>query len=188
MKKKRIIIKNKNDLKKFYDHIKYYRSFFYRYIYFESDNKEIKDIIYALNIKKRKDRINYLYDYACDYIDNYNKGKKLCSFNKEGYCLTNTHNGCCRKCINLVNSSCSTKNLTCKLYFCNKVCDKFKTLKYDDIKILKCFPYRCKVIIHHNYFTKREDYLKDLYIGSILLFIIRYLYRTIKHKIKKTKI
>ena len=187
MKKKRIIINNKKDLDKFYDHIKYYRSFFYRHIYFESDNKDISDIIDALNIKKRRDRITYIYDVSCNYLDNYYKGKKLCSFNKDGYCLTNTLNGCCRRCINRTSKGCSTKNLTCKLFYCSKVCEKYKVLKYDDIELLKCLPYRCKIIINHNYFTNRIDYLNDLYIGSIIIFLIRYLYRSVIHKIKKTK-
>ena len=187
MKTKRIIINNKEDLNKFYDHIKYYRSFFYRFICFESDNKDIELIINALNIKNRYKRITYIYDESCNYIDNYYKGKNLCGFNKKGICRTNTLNGCCRKCFQWKEGGCSTRNLTCKLFYCTKVCDKYKVLKFSDVKLIKCLSFRNQIIVKHNYFTKREDYIMDLYIGSILILFVRYFYRFIKNKLKKAK-
>ena len=185
---KRIVINNKEDLDKFYDRLFIYRSVLFLFTKFESDNKEIEKIINALNIKRRYKRIEYVYDEACKQIDDYNNtlSKNICGF-KNDCCRTNTKYGCCRKCFNLGNKGCTTSNLTCKLYFCHKVCEKYKVLTYDDIKILKCLSFRNKIIIHHNYFTKREDYLIDLYIGSILILFIRYFYRCIKHKIFKKK-
>ena len=61
MFKKKIIIKDKKDLKKFYNNIKYYRSILFVFTKFESDNKEIEHIITALNIKNRFKRIKYVY-------------------------------------------------------------------------------------------------------------------------------
>jgi hypothetical protein len=186
---KRIVINDKNDLKKFYKNLKYYRSFLFYCTKFKSDNDDIKNIIKALNIKKRTKRIKYIYETACNEIDDYNKtlSDNICCFKKD-ICLTNTKYGCCRKCSNLGSKGCTTSNLTCKLFFCNKVCDKYKVLTFDDVKILKCLSFRNQIIVKHNYFTKKEDYLMDLYIGSILILFIRYFYRSIKHRInKKTK-
>jgi hypothetical protein len=187
MKKKIIVINNKEDLNKFYDNIKYYRSFFYRFTEFQSDYKDIETIINALNIKNRFKRIRYVYDESCKYIDNFYKGKNMCNFNKKGMCRTNTINGCCRKCYHRSDKGCTTRNLTCKLFYCNKVCDKYKVLTFGDVKLIRCFPYRCQIIARHNFFTKEEDYLMDLYIGSILILFVRYFYRFIKQSIKKTR-
>ena len=183
-----IKIKNQNDLDRFYKRIKYYRSPLYRFTTFKSDNKEIGKIIEALNIKNRCKRIQFVFEAACDYIDDYNKtqSNNICGFSNNK-CRNNVLNGCCRKCYYRGKNGCTTQNLSCKLFFCSKVCDKYKTLTFDDVKLLKCFSYRNQVIVKHNYFTKKEDYLVDLYIGCVNIAILRYLYRTIKHKIFKKK-
>ena len=181
-----IVINNKNDLDKFYSRIKYYRSPLYRFTTFKSDNKEIEKIIEALNIKRRCKRIKFVYEESCDYIDNYNNklSKNICGFNNNK-CLNNVVNGCCRKCYYRGKKGCTTSNLTCKLFFCTKVCDKFKILTFDDVKLLKCLSYRNQIIVKHNFYTRKEDYLVDLYIGWITITILRYFYRTIKHKFVK---
>ena len=169
-----IVINNKNDLDKFYSRIKYYRSPLYRFTTFKSDNKEID-----LNIKRRCKRIKFVYEESCDYIDNYNnkQSKNICGF-VNNKCRNNVEFGCCRKCFYLGKKGCTTSNLTCKLFFCTKVCDKFKILTFDDVK-------RNQIIVKHNFYTRKEDYLVDLYIGWITITILRYFYRTIKHKFVK---
>lgn len=54
--KKVLNIENKKQLKNFYKILPFYKSFLYRFIYFELDNDKYKvqPIINALNIKKGK--------------------------------------------------------------------------------------------------------------------------------------
>ena len=184
--KKKIVINSGKDLYKFYDNIKYYRSFLFRFTTFECDNEKVKNIITALNIKNRYKRIEYIYDEACNEIDNFTCGKNMCGF-KNGICRTKTLNGCCRKCFHLGKKGCTTKNLTCKLFFCNKVCDKFEIIKMDDIKILYVLSLRNRIILRHDFFSTREEVIKDLWYGSILILFIRYFYRVAKHYFIKKK-
>ena len=190
MFKKKIIIKDKKDLKKFYNNIKYYRSILFIFTKFECDNKDVEHIITALNIKNRFKRIRYVYDTACDEVDAFGEGKNLCGF-KNGVCRSKVKNGCCRKCFHVTDHGCPTRNLACKLFFCSKVRDKYKIIMFDDLKILYCLSFRCRVILRHDFFTKREEVLMDMYIGWITILFIRYFYRVIKHKIillfRKTK-
>ena len=182
MFKKKIIIKDKKDLKKFYNNIKYYRSILFAFTKFESDNKEIEHIITALNIKNRFKRIKYVYDTACDEVDAFTEGKNICGF-KDGVCRAKIKNGCCRKCFHVTDHGCPSRNLACKLFFCTKVRNKYKIIMFDDLKILYCLSFRCRVILRHDFFTLREEVLMDMYIGWITILFIRYFYRVVKHKL-----
>ena len=182
MFKKRIVINSNNDLIKFYKRLKYYKYLFF--LKFESSNKEIQDIIYALNIKNRRMRINFIYDYSCNYIDNYWNGKNYCGFkNNKCYCQQYKGckyiNGCCRLCIYQSIKGCKTSNLTCKFYYCTEVHKRYKVLNYDDIKILKIFSFRQKTIIRHSYFNSREGILFDLKYSLISIFAIKLIIRNI---------
>ena len=182
MFKKRIVINSNNDLIKFYKRLKYYKYLFF--LKFESSNKEIQDIIYALNIKNRRMRINFIYDYSCNYIDNYWNGKNYCGFkNNKCYCQQykgcKYTNGCCRLCIYQSIKGCKTSNLTCKFYYCTEVHKRYKVLNYDDIKILKMFSFRQKIIIRHSYFNSREQILFDLKYSLISIFAIKLIIRNI---------
>lgn len=182
MIKKKIVINNDKDLKKFYKRIKYYR--YLKFIEFISDNEEIKPIIDALNIHRRHQRITYIYDYACSYIDNYWKDINYCGF-KNNKCFTQQYkdckyqNGCCRLCMYQSNRSCLTSNLTCKFYYCTEVCKRYKVLTYNDIKLLKMFSFRQKVIIKHSYFCSREQILFDLKYSFITVFTLKLILRQI---------
>lgn len=176
---KKIKIVDEKSLNNFYHKIRFYKSFIFYFVKFETDYNEVQDIISALNIKSRKKRIIYVYDNACQYIDNYWRGINVCGF-KNNKCYCNQHNGCCRRCFHQSNNGCLTSNLTCKLYYCVEVRKRYKVLNYNDIHILKIFPYRYKPILIHNYFSSREQILKDLYWSSILLFTIKIIIRNIK--------
>ena len=56
---------------------------------------------------------------------------------------------------------------------------------FDDLKILYALPFRCRIIVRHDFFTLREEILMDMYIGWITILFIRYFYRTVKHFIIK---
>lgn len=178
----KIIVNSKNDLKKFYKRLKYYKYLFF--VKFESDNNEIQDIITALNIKKRNKRIEYVYDYSCKYIDNYWENINYCGFKcNKCYCQQykgcKYKNGCCRLCKYQSDNGCITSNLTCKFYYCTEVLRRFKTLTYNDIKILKLFSFRQKTIIKHSFFNSREEVLFDLKYSLIIVFAIKLLIKNI---------
>lgn len=177
-----IKIENKKALDKFY-----HRLFFYKHCKnIETNYKELKSIIKAINIKKRKEKITYIYDEACKQIDNHYKNKDICGF-KNNKCyvqqkLNNGNiNGCCRMCIYQSTKGCMTKNLTCKLFTCSEVEKRCKIIKFDDLKILKLLSFRNRLILKHDYFSKREDVINDLYYGSIILWTLRIIIRLINN-------
>ena len=188
MKRKIINIKNKNDLIKFYNNLKWYKTLFYKNTLFETRNKELQDIIEALNIKKRNKRIEYIYNSACKKVDDFCKDKNMCGF-KNNKCYTQQYkgckykNGCCRKCIYQSSKGCTTSNLTCKLFNCSEVRKRFEVLEFNDLKILKLLSIRQRIILKHDYFSSREEVLKDLYIGSLFIFVVRLIYRYIRKNI-----
>ena len=78
-------------------------------------NEMIDFIIEALNIKQRKQRINFIYDQSCHLIDKENKGINICGFkNKKCYVQRKLKNGkcngCCRMCIYQTKAGCPTEN------------------------------------------------------------------------------
>ena len=185
--KKKIIIKSKKDLNKFYTRLWLYRSFIYRNVVFEleKDKYNISSFIDALNIKNRRKRLEYIYDLACLEIDSFYEGKNVCGF-KDDQCyvqrkLNNGRfNGCCRLCFHQNNKGCLTKNLACKLFFCSEAKKRHKVLTIKDIKIFKILTIRQRYIMSTDYFNLREEVINDLYIGSIMLVLFKYVYRIIK--------
>ena len=192
---KLIKINNQTASDKFYRKLFFYKSFIFKKTYFtvETNFEEVKPIINALNIKKRKERIIYIYDEACNQIDKHYQNKNICGF-KNNKCYVQqklqngTINGCCRMCLYQSTKGCTTKNLTCKLFTCSEVEKRCKVIKFDDLKILNLLSFRNRMILKSDYFSKREDVIKDLYYGSILIWSVRIVIRliinfyTLKHK------
>lgn len=175
-------INNTQDLKHFYRFLPLYKSFLFKKITFTlntSDNN-LNKIVTALNIKDKKKRLAYIYDEACFILDNQFLEANVCGF-KNNKCLTQYNcsktNGCCRKCFYQSSKGCTTKNFTCKLFYCGEVTKKYKPLQFKDLDILKLLNTRQKIILKHAYFSSREEVLKDLEIGSIIIFIFRLGYR-----------
>lgn len=192
--KKSLVIKTKKDLEKFYKRIWLYRSFLYRNVTFilKEDKYNISNFIMALNIKNRRKRIEYIYDNACLEIDNFYEGKNVCGF-KDNQCYVqrklnnNKFNGCCRMCIHQSKTGCKTKNLTCKLFFCEEAKKRHKTLTIKDINIFKMFTPSQRYIINTDYFNSRDEVINDLYIGSVMVVVFKYVYRMIKKTILRIK-
>jgi len=157
-----------------------YKSIFYRNTLFESDDNNLDNIVKALNIKKRKDRIDFVYDTACDLIDEYMKDKNVCDF-KDGKCFVQRRNGstscdgCCGpiKCKHVTGKGCSTKNISCKLFYCPSARRKAKVLGVRNIDLLKVLSIRQRVICLINVTSTREQILKDLYSYSFIYAILR---------------
>ncbi len=181
---KNIEINNQKDLNKFYKRLFIYRSFLYKKVTFtvKKDKYNITDIINALNIKKRKQRLEFIYDTCCKEIDDFYDHKDICHF-KNNKCLVQQQlgngniNGCCRLCPFQSEKGCQTKNLTCKLFTCSEVQKRCPVIKFEDLNLLKVLTRRQRHIIRSSYFSKRESVLFDLYIGSILLWTIRIVIR-----------
>lgn len=179
-------INSKTALDKFYRKLFFYKRFWFKKTKFilDSNFEELIPIVEALNIKKRKQRITYIYDTACQQIDDHYQNKNICGF-KNNKCyvqqkLNNgTFNGCCRYCMYQSSKGCTTKNLTRKLFTCSEVEKRCQVIKFNDLKILNLLSIRNRMILKSNYFSKREDVINDLYYGSFLLWAIRIVTRMI---------
>ncbi len=190
MKTKKININNENDYNKFLKKLFLYKSFFYYNTRFVVDtkinNEMLTYIIEALNIKKRKERITYIYDTACKIIDDATP-KNMCGF-KNGKCYlqrsskSNKCNGCCRKCLYQSKEGCPTKNLACKLFNCSEVKSRYNMIRVEDLKLLRLLSLKNQMIIKSDYFSKREDVLKDLYAYTLTYSTIRVVCRLIKNQ------
>lgn len=196
MKSKTILISNSNDYTKFLRKLSIYKSILYYNTIFVVKN-DINDnmidyIINALNIKNRKKRIIYIYDKSCELIDKNTKNLNICGF-KNNKCYVQRKlnngkcNGCCRKCLYQTNKGCPTKNLACKLFNCSEVTSRYDVIKYDDLKLLKLLSLKNQFIIKSDYFSTREDVLKDLYSYTFAYSTLRIVYRLVKNYIHNEK-
>lgn len=192
--KKILNIENEKQLKKFYKMLPLYSSFLYRFVYFELNNDKynVKSIINALNLKKRKERIFYIHNQVCDLIDTTYGGTNLCDF-KCNQCKlhrelkNNKLDGCCGNCKYKNPKGCTTKNFACKMFYCSLVKKQHKLIKYDDISLIKVLGLRQRMILKHAYFSSQDDVINDLYIGSLFIAFIRIPYRIIRDKVLITK-
>ncbi|MDE5540183.1 MAG: hypothetical protein K2J20_06845, partial [Bacilli bacterium] len=148
-----------------------YKSFLFTGVQFETDNKELESIVKALNIKDKTKRLEFIYDSACSMLDAQFQGANVCGF-KNNQCYTQhctkLTNGCCRKCIYQSSKGCTTSNLTCKLFYCGEVTKRYKVLTVKNLTILKCLSKRQQIILQHDYFSSREEFLADLKINSLI--------------------
>lgn len=158
--KKIVLLNNEND---FYRRIYYLKiiSFFGVKIYVEYNNKlyssskekhpeeinVVLKILDILNVKKKLDKYNLIYDYTCDYLDNEFKINNWCNF-KNDVCICNRNKNkecrvescCVRNKTKIVckyfdnkNKKCSIKCISCKLFTCKYL--KSKGIKYSTNKI-----------------------------------------------------
>ncbi len=167
-----------NSQEELYKKMKIYNSFLFKNVRFKTNLDDVTciNIVNALNIKNKKNKIEYIYNTACDEIDSFYKDKNICNFNSENKCINQQNhnspncNGCCRLCLNQSNNGCTTCNLSCKFFYCDIINKKYKVLKINDISILKLFTLRQRLILKQDFFSTKEQILRDLYIGSILIF------------------
>lgn len=158
-----------------------YRNIWFKKIVFYTDNKKYNDIVKVLNIKNRRDRIEYIYDEAVKYINKY-YSDDLCQF-KNGQCIAQRQNGgkdvngCCKKCHLVTDNGCPSCNLACKLIYCKTALGNVKLLKLKDIPIIRCLSLTQRMILRSSFFNTREEVLKDLNYGL--------LYATIRGLLKK---
>ena len=196
MKRKTIVIESKEDYTKFIKRIILYKSILYINTEFQVKgcqvNDKIQQMINGLNIKNRYKRITYVYDTACSIIDSNTKGLNVCGFkNNKCYIQQKQNNGkcngCCRLCKYQNSNGCPTKNLACKLFNCSEAKKRYKTIEYKDLAILKLLSLKNRLIVKSDYFSTREEVLKDLYAFTLTYSILRVISRNIRNFISTTK-
>lgn len=173
---------------RFYRLLFFYRSFIFRGVHFECDidDNMLSLVINALNIKKRKDRITFVYDETCKFVDEFYGGKNVCGF-EDGRCYSQRclkkdfYNGCCRKCRYQSSSGCTTVNLACKLFMCSEVKSRYEVVNDKDLKLLKLLSFKNRYVVKSDYFSTREDVLGDLYSFTFTWAGVRTLYRLIRN-------
>lgn len=186
MKNKKILIETDN-VNEIYKKYKKYKAFIYKnteFIY-NGEIQEIKDIIEALNKKTRLQMLAYIYDKSCEQIDKKFEGENICGFQCNQCIAQRKHNlkeknGCCRVCRLQTSTGCPSKNLTCKLFFCDEVKNKYEVITFKDLKLLKLLTRRQRLILKFDLFSTREEVLTDLYIGFVTIAAFRELYMLIK--------
>jgi len=160
-----------------------YRIFLFKNLLFKTRKSELKTIVVALNMKKRKERIEYVYDEAIKYINAY-YSDDLCKF-ENNQCIAQRNDGngnisgCCRLCSLVTDKGCSSCNLACKLIYCKTALGNLKKLKLRDIPILRCFSIFQLMVLRSSFFNTREEILKDLNYG-----LVYSLFRNIKKEIQ----
>lgn len=138
-------------------------------------SKEYEVLVNAVLMTNRKERIQYIYDSACDKIDEYNeKHNIICEF-KDGRCQAKGGNGrlngCCYHCRLQSETGCPTRNLTCKFYYCDMLKAK-NPPKFDDFPEFRLLTHLQKNIVKTNAYCYKETYIKLLLANSYLLFYI----------------
>ena len=157
-----------------------YRSIFFRKVKFETSNKDLRIIVNALNIKNKKNRIMYVYDEAIKYINNYYR-EDLCKF-IDGKCIAQRNNcsehvdGCCYRCPIVTDKGCPSSNFACKLIYCKTAIGNMKRLNFNDVKILKCLSIPQRIVILTDFFSTREEILKDVNRG-LLITVCKYIFK-----------
>ncbi len=151
------------------------------------DNHNVKDLIKAVNaciIKDKYNRYDYLYDEACNYLDNEFSKNNYCDF-KDDICIAKRNlptrpegkkMGCCYnftkigvfgkrpRCEYLGDKGCTAKCIGCKLMTCDYIKVKFKI---KDIILLDCFfNVVQKLIIKMRCFTPKKQIMKELMFWS----------------------
>lgn len=190
-----ISIRSFHDLKRFQRKLFFYRSLFCFFVHFTDNHSliPIHSIIEALNIKNRKKRITYVYDFVCKQVDHYYQDKNLCDFS-DGCCVVQRrskkyHNGCCRLCKYCGPHGCTTSNFTCKLFYCYTAKSKNpeKVLSFDDFILLKCLSVRQRFLLRHDFFSSREQVIQDLWWESVFINLFRIYPRFISNIILKRR-
>lgn len=142
-----------------------------------------------INSKNVDERLNLIYDYVCDYLDNEIKNHNYCEF-INGKCIFNrvnpnkySTNGCCYHksrgtCRFLVDSKCINKNVSCKFFMCSYLRKRGLKFNQNDIPQIKYFlNYRQREIIYSSFFKSKEEIINNLILmskkRSILVFLIK---------------
>ncbi|MBQ7104316.1 MAG: hypothetical protein IJN90_00480 [Bacilli bacterium] len=194
--KDRVLLSLYKEIIKVYDyckkyHIKVKDIYLINYDKNLNNNNMIKELdsLVSAYLLDYEDRINYIYDYMCNYLDNEFNEFNLCDF-VDNKCVSRRDlecsgcknpvvYGCCytkgRVCPNLINSRCTIKSLPCKFFTCRYL--EKKGIKYRpwDYLLIRLFLNRRQMIVlDQSLYTEKEiiiaklvkrNYIDYLYMG-----------------------
>ena len=177
---KNIEITNESEYRQFLRKLPLYKSLLFRFAEFRVNSavfpETVREIAEALNMKRRRERIRYIYDRACEYVDRYNAENGIfCAFS-DGMCEDPKHqrlkNGCCYICHLVTAEGCPTRNLACKLFYCDHMAAKYgdRLLTADRIDLLRLLSPSQRLIARENVYVTRQTQLRQLYHGSYLIY------------------
>ena len=163
------------------------------------DNKKVKfliknytnSLLVALKaslIKEEKTRVEYLYDYLCDYIDNLWNEKNPCQFDEHSSCIAQRMkvapydiHGCCysfnytKNPLTFTTKSevckylekgkgCTQKNLSCKIFVCKYLREnRIFNIDFDKYVIPKAFFSENQILImKYNHFHTRDELIDKI--------------------------
>jgi len=144
----------------------------------------LKDIINSNNVESK---ITVLYTYVCNYLDTDMRNNNYCNF-IDGKCIAEREKknikirACCsykcsKSCKYLVNNSCSTSNISCKLFMCSYLRKNKKYYKTKNIPLLKEFLNPIQMnYIQTCFFRHKEEVIKDLIKYNSMRSIFTYLF------------
>lgn len=131
------------------------------------------EVIMLCNLKDRRERVSYIYDYLCKYFDEDMKKNNYCEF-ENGTCIANRlgysvheKDGCCyiiKKglCKYLTDKGCTNPNPSCKIYMCAYLNKVKKVPNYDTKKIFLTnylFNHKEHEFFKRHYFITKEEYI-----------------------------
>lgn len=144
-----------------------------------NNNYMIKELDFLLSVYllEYEDRINYIYDYMCNYLDDEFTKFNLCDF-RNNKCVSKRNleckgykdpviYGCCytmgRVCPNLCNGRCTIKCLPCKFFTCRYLEKRgIKYRPWDYLVIRLFFSYRQMIILDRAIYTPKEEIMDKL--------------------------
>lgn len=162
----------------------------------DKDVRQTSLLVNALNIKDKKQRLSYIYDKSCDFLDEDFIFKNVCDF-KCGKCaqdrlFNNLGGGCCcdskgheTMCPYLTKKGCSIKCLACKFHICKTLKKKGYKYQVNDIYMLKyLLNWKQKIIIYNDFFMTKNEVLKDVIKNSIIIWAFSKRKEFVKYNIK----
>ena len=153
--------------------------------YKSSNEQDVQDILQTLKIQflnSKAEKVNYIYDKTCEYLDNQFLSKNLCQF-ENNKCIAKRNFdidcGCCRhskdmsffsllssefvECEYLKDKHCTADCITCKLYTCPALNKLGIKIKIKDLFLINnYFNFIQKIIIRSSPYTPKEKILKKL--------------------------
>ena len=148
------------------------KNFIFKYSDDFKYKEDFDSIEKALNIKNKKERLSYIYDVVCDYLDNMFIKDNRCEF-KNNKCYSNRCkkfekiNGCCSNnqnvnCEYFDKDHCTIKCSGCKFYICPSLKKKVGPIKMEDIFITSLLTLRQKTVLRYTVFTTKEEIVNKM--------------------------
>ena len=190
---KKVILIKKDKINNFYKKIYFYRflklfkvNFLVKYnekIYTEKLNNipiELEkpiNCIKILNCNNKRDKLNLIYDYSCDYLDNEFVKKNLCEFRNNMCGCNRVKNkslqvsSCCEslksrticKHFNKKEKHCNIRSISCKLFVCPYLKKKGINYSVNKIVYIKYFlSLRQKCICLTSHFQDKDEVVSKM--------------------------